>query len=216
MVRRVIIKTILICFGIFLLIGTIISAYVLKKYPLDTEEYTAVVIAAVDIEKGSVIDRHDITTKVIQLSSKNSAMATDINMVVGKKAVSDIQRNDYVKTKELLSREDWFDDDERIIVLQVSIEDRLANLIKRGSYVDILLKNEKMGTIESVLCKVRAEEILGESGTPLDSKTGMNSSTAYMKLVLNKSEREKLYNAKGMGKFIYELYCDDIQKARVN
>jgi len=212
MVKRVIIKTILICFGVFMILSTIVSAYIFKKYPLDIEEHVSVVVADQDIEEGSVIGEKDVTTKEVPLSFSNSSMATNTGQVIGKKAGSKMQRNDYITVHDLISRENWFKDDERIIILPMSIEERLANLIKKGSYVDIRLKKEASDIIETILYKVKVEDILDEKGTPLNSKTGTNSRTAYMKLVLDKNKKQKIYTARAAGRLIYELYCDETQK----
>ncbi len=212
MSKRLIIKTALICFGIFLILTSMIFIYIFKQYPLDSEEHISVVVAAVDIDEGTIIKENHITIKEIQLSASNAAIATDINQVIGKKAMSKIQRNDYVRPQVLLVKNEWFKDDERIIVLPMSIEERLANLIKKGSYVDIGLKKESSDIVETILYKVRVEDVLDETGTSLDSKSGMNTRTTYMQLILNKADRQKIYTATMSGKLIYELYCDEMQK----
>jgi hypothetical protein len=120
--------------------------------------------------------------------------------------------NGYIRTRDLVSKNNWFKNDERIIILPMSIEERLANLIKKGTYVDIRLKKEASDIVETILYKLKVEDVLDETGVSLDSKSGMNSRTAYMKLVLNKDERQKIYTAEMAGKLIYELYCDETQK----
>lgn len=212
MVKRVIIKTVLVCIGIFLILSTIAAAYIFKKYPLDVEERISVVVAAADLAEGTVIGEKDVISKEVPLSAGNSSMAANIEQVIGKKVRTKTQRNDYIRNQDLISRENWYKDEERIIILPVSIEERLANLIKKGSYVDIRLKKEPDAPIETILNKVKVEDILDETGIPLDSKAGKNSRTAYMKLVLGRNDRQKLYTARSAGKLIYELYCDDTQK----
>lgn len=210
--KRVIIKTILICLGVFMILNSIFLAYIFKKYPLDIEKHVSVIVAAKDIEEGTIIGERDVETKEVPLSVRNLTMATSMREVIGKKAGTVMKKNDYVAVKDLISRENWFKDDDRIIILPVSIEERLANLIKKGSYIDIGLKKEASNVIELILYKVKVEDILDEKGTPLDSKNGTNSRTAYMKLVLGKDRRQMIYSAKASGKLIYELYCDKTQK----
>lgn len=210
--KRLVIKTILICFGIFLILNSIVIAYVFKQYPLDVEKHVLVIVAAVDIDEGTVIEERHIKTKEIQQSASNLSLATDRGQVIGKKARVKILRNDYVRTNVLNAKKDWFQDDERIIILPMSIEERLANLIQKGSYVDIRLKKEAIDVVETILYKVRVEDVLDETGTSLNSKSGMNSRTTYMKLILDKDERQKIYTATKTGKLIYELYCDETQK----
>jgi len=185
---------------------------VFKQYPLDVEKHVLVIVAAVDIDEGTVIEERHIKTKEIQQSASNLSLATDRGQVIGKKARVKILRNDYVRTNVLNAKKDWFQDDERIIILPMSIEERLANLIQKGSYVDIRLKKEAIDVVETILYKVRVEDVLDETGTSLNSKSGMNSRTTYMKLILDKDERQKIYTATKTGKLIYELYCDETQK----
>lgn len=210
--RRLVIKTALICFGIFLIINSIALVYIFKQYPLDLDEHVSVVIAAVDIDEGTVIEKKHINTKEIQQSATNNLLLVDINQVIGTKATSKISRSDYVRSNSIMDKSEWFEDDERIIILPVNIEERLANLIQKGSFIDIRLKNEASDIVETILYKVRVEAVLDESGTAIDSKTGVNSKTAYMELILDKEERQKIYTAKTTGKLIYELYCDETQK----
>ncbi len=210
--KRLVIKTTLICMGIFLILNSIVFAYIFKRYPLDLQTHISVVVAAVDIDEGTIIQEKHIKTKEIQLSASNALLATDVGQVLGKKAKDKIMKNEYLSTSTLIDKNNWFKDDERIIILPMSIEERLANLIKKGAYVDIRLKKEASDIVETILYKVKVEDVLDETGVSLDSKSGMNSRTAYMKLILDKDERQKIYTAKMAGKLIYELYCDDTQK----
>ncbi len=207
--KRIIIKTTLICFGIFLIICTVVFSYVLKKYPLDLEKHVGVVVAAIDIDEGTIIEDRHIKKKLIQQSASNNLMLSEASLVVGQKAARKISGNDYIRSGDLIKKDSWYEEDDRIIILPVSIEERLANLIRRGSYVDIKLKKELVHEIETILSKVKVEDVLDESGNSLDSINGVNSRTAYMKLILNESERRKIYHASDSGKLIYELYCNE-------
>ncbi len=211
MSKRIIIKTTLICLGIFMILNSLALVYIFKKYPLDTEKYVPVVVAAVDIEEGTVIEKRHVRTKLVQQSVVSSSFLTDVNEVLGKKAGIKIAQSDFMRNRDLLEKSNWFQEGDRIVVLPVSIEERLANLIHKGSYIDIGLKRETGTLPEPVLTKIKVQDMLDESGTPLSSITGVNSRTAYMELVLDKSEREKIYTAISAGKLVYELYCDSAQ-----
>ncbi len=213
MSKRLIIKTTLICFGIFLILSTLIFTFLLKQYPLDSDEHILVPVAAVDIEQGTVIQEKQLKMKDIQKSASNSSIAINIGQIVGKRAKSEIWRNDYIRDRDLVSNNNWFKEDERIIILPMNIEERLANLIKKGSYVDIRLKEESKAVVETILYKVKVEDVLDEMGNSLDSKASMNTKTAYMELILDEEDRQKVYSATMSGKLIYELYCDETQKA---
>lgn len=212
MSKRLIIKTTLICIGIFLILNTLILTFIFKRYPLDFEEHIFIPVAAVDIQPGTIIQEEQLVLKEIPKSASNNSIATNISQVIGKKSTLEIKRNDYIRHSDLASKNNWFKDDERIIILPMSIEERLANLIKKGSYVDIRLKKESSDFVKTILYKVKVEDILDEMGCSLDSKSAMNSKTAYMELILNEEDRQKVYSAIVSGKLIYELYCDETQK----
>jgi hypothetical protein len=210
--KRIIIKTTLICIGVFLILNSVTLAYIFKKYPLDTEQYVPAVIAAADIDPGTVIESKHVRTKQIQKSAFSEAMETDIGNVIGKKTVGRITKSDYFREYDLLDKNNWYEQDERIIILPASVEERLANLIRKGSYIDIRLKKDTGQGIETILKKVMVTDMLDENGNSIDSITGINSRTAYMELVLGEDERRKVYTAITEGKLIYELYCDESQQ----
>ncbi len=214
MSKRLIIKTVLICLGLFLILDSAIFAYIFTKYPINTEKTVTVVVAMADIKEGTVIAESFLRKKQVYASAVNSGVETEIGNVAGKKALTNIHRDDYIRAHDLLERKDWYMDDERIIILPVSMEERLANLIRKGSYVDIRLQRDTSEVTEDILYKIQVKDVLDDAGIALDSKSAVNSKTAYLKLVLGKKDREKIYSASRSGKLIYELYCDSTQKAR--
>ncbi|HEX2925924.1 MAG TPA: SAF domain-containing protein [Ruminiclostridium sp.] len=213
--KRLVIKTLLICVGVFLILDSLMFTYIFKKYPLDMEKHVSVVVASVDIKEGMTIEERFLRTKEVPESAVNSSMVMDLGSIAGKKVLTDMHKDDYIRSYDLLDRKAWYKDDERIIVLPVSMEERLANLIKKGSLVDIRLQTNSREVIDNVLYKVRVEDVLDESGTPIGSKSAVNSKTAYLELILDKDERQKIYSAMRSGKLVYELYCDNTQKTGV-
>ncbi len=209
--KRIAVKTALITIGIFLIINSIVLFIVFKKYPIDSEKYVTVVVAIADLEPGTIIQQRHVRTKRIQLSASNEVMEKDISSVIGKKTAGKILKNDYLRNYDLVNKENWYASDDRIIIVPVNIEERLANLIKKNSYIDILLKSDATALIETILKKVKVEEMLDENGNPIDAIQGINSKTAYMKLVLGREDRQKIYTCNTKGQFIYELYCDENQ-----
>ncbi|MDF2989002.1 MAG: hypothetical protein K0R50_4512 [Eubacterium sp.] len=209
--KRIIIKTTLICIGIFLILNSAALAYIFKKYPLDLEKYIPVVVAISDIEPGTIIEPRHVRTRLIQQPAVNDSMLTELSSAIGKKTCKGISRSDYLRDSDLIERSSWYEQDERIIILPVSVEERLANLIQKGSYVDIRLRRENSSTVETVLRKIKVEDMLDENGISFGTQTGINSKTAYMKLVLNDDQRKKIYASKIQGQLIYELYCDETQ-----
>lgn len=131
MSKRLIIKTVLICIGLFLITDSALFAYIFTKYPINTEKKISVVVATTDIKEGVVIEEHFLRKKEVYASGVSANVETEISNVAGKRAINDIHKNDFIRTYELLDKKEWYKDDERIIVLPVSMEDRLANLIKK-------------------------------------------------------------------------------------
>ncbi len=206
--KRIVIKTVFICLGIFLIINALLFSYVFRKYPLDFEEHINVVVAAVDIDEGAIIEKKHLKMREIEKSASHNLYTEDINQVIGKRAEVKILREDYLRTNILQEETEWYMDDDRIIILPVNMEERLANLILKGSYIDIRLKKEGSYSVETILEKVKVLDILDEAGIPLGSGAAVNSQKAYMKLVLNADERQQIYTATSQGKLIYELYCE--------
>lgn len=210
--KRLILKTVMICVGIFILIFSGVSYFVLNKYEFDTEKRIGVLIACYDINEGDIIDVNSIAYKTIKASSLNNYMVTDNSLAVGKKVTHKTLAGDYIRKYDLLPSQKWYRNDDRIIVIQVDVETRLANLIKKGSYVDIstALNKDLTGERQLVLAKVKVEDVLDENGVSVSSDIG--SKKAFLKFILNQSEREKLNKAKAVGKLDFELYCDKTQK----
>ena len=192
-----------------MILNAVILAYIFKQYPLDLEKYVPAVIAAVDIEPGTILEPRHVRERLIKESAFNSAMETQLQNVLGKKTVGRISGSDYLRGSDLVDKSRWFAEDERIIVLPVSIEERLANLIRKGSLIDIRLKKEPGGSIETILNRIRVVDMLDENGNSIDSKSGMNSRIAYMELILDEVNRKKVYASLAEGKLIYELYCNE-------
>jgi Flp pilus assembly protein CpaB len=209
--RRLMIKTALICFGIFLILSAGIWGFILSKYPLDFEKDVPVVIAASDIKQGEVIELSQLRVKNIKESDSNQYLVADVSLVAGNKALADLKKGDYISSSILLGKKDWYKKDDRIIILPLNMEERLANLIKKGEYVDIRIRDDVTYEVRTVLSKVRVEDMLDDSGNSLSSGNAANSKTAYMKLVLQENQRQSLYTSMRAGKIIYELYCDSTQ-----
>ena len=97
------------------------------------------------------------------------------------------------------------------IILPMDVEGRLANLIKKSSLIDIKVElKDTKAPPQTVLSRVFVEDILDENGLSLGENIG--SKKAYAKVVLNNTQRDRLYVATLYGKLLYELYCDNTQK----
>jgi hypothetical protein len=212
--KRIVLKITAICLGIFIVISSLAAYYLFHNYQFDTERKYSVLIASTDINPGDVINDSMVISKTIKESCLNSYMITDKNNCISKKAISKINAGDYIVDYNLLSKESWYKDEDKIIVLPMDVEGRLANLIKKGSLIDIKVIFDKTAAIpQTVLSKVKVEDILDENGISLGDSIG--SKKAYAKVILNNQQRNKIYVATQFGKLIFELYCDSIQKPAV-
>jgi hypothetical protein len=209
--RRIVIKTSLICFGIFLLLAS--AAVWLFSSKLSGSKYTFedVIVADTKIEKGTIITELMLTEKSIPAEAKTKFMTGDKEKVVGTKAGEIIEAGDSIRTYSLLEKDKWFNDDERITVLPMEVEERMANLITRNSLIDIkTVSKEGRSLPKIVLSKVLVDDVIDENGISLGG-TGVNKK-AYAKLILSREQRDRLFAAKETGRLIYELYCNDVQK----
>lgn len=208
--KRLIIKTSLICTGIFIILASLALFFVSSKYELDTEKRYNVIVASKDIAVGDILTEASISVKEIKESGLTTHMMTDPSLCLGKKALSSVKSGDYLMSYNLLSPKAWHEGDEKIIILPMSVEERLANCIKKGSFVDIKVLPENQKTVpKTVLSRVTIDDILDENGMALGDTMG--NKKAFAVVTLDEKQRERLYTAQQVGKIIYELYCDPTQ-----
>lgn len=209
--RRIIIKTSLICFGIFMLLASAAVWFYVSKLSVSRYTFENVIVADSRIEKGTTITELMLARKSIPTEAKTRYMTGDMDRVVGTRATETIETGDFIRTYGLLEKDKWFSDDERITVLPMEVEERMANLITRNSLIDIkTVPKEGRSLPKVVLSKVLVDDVIDENGLSL-GETGVNKK-AYAKLVLTREQRERLFAARETGKLIYELYCNDGQK----
>jgi|GEM_PF-1841978 len=208
--KRLIVKTSLICTGIYIILASLAIFFVSSKYELDTENRYNVIVASKDIAAGDIITEANAGIKVIKESAYTAHMLTDPSLCIGRKALTPIKSGDYLMSYSLLSPEAWHKDDEKIIVLPMSVEERLANCIQKGSLIDIKVLPENQKTIpKTVLSRIAIDDILDENGMSLGDSLG--NKKAFAVVTLDEKQRERLYVAQQVGKIIYELYCDSTQ-----
>lgn len=209
--KRIILKTIIICVGVFLILSSFGVYYLFHNYEFEKEAKVEVLVASTDIEEGMVVNESMAALITIRESALNNYMVGDLKGVAGKKALKEIAQGDYITSYDLLPQDKWYKDEDKIIVIPMDLEARLANLIKKGSLVDIKVAYTDIKSVpQVVLPKVRIDDILDENGAATDDTIG--GKKAYGKFVLNDLQRDKIYIASQLGKLIFELYCDSTQK----
>ena len=211
MYKRVVIKTLLVSFGAFLIITSVSLYYVFNRYSLDTEKRYRVLVASRDIEEGAIINDSLVGIKTIRESALIKGMVYETGLVTGCKTTGRIKAGDYIRDYYLIEPGNIYKDDERVFILGMDMEERLANQVKKSSYIDIrvLLKNVKSPP-KTVLSKIKVDDMVDENGISLTETTG--GKKAYAKLILNENQRNRIYIARELGKLTYELYCDTTQK----
>lgn len=210
--KRIVLKTALVCLGIFIILALVSFYFFSNRYELDTEKRYRVIIAETDIPVGGVITNEMISYKTIKESGYTPHMVQNPEQIVGMKALAPIEKGDYVQGYDLLPLDKWYKDDDRTIILPMDVESRLANLIKKGSLIDVKVQfKDSTAPPQTVLSRVFVEDILDENGLSLGENIG--SKKAYAKVVLDKVQRDRVYAASKYGSLIYELYCNSTQKA---
>lgn len=208
--RRIALKTALICFGIFLLIAAGIIYYTYKNIDFDTEKKYFVYIATTDIEIGEIINESMITEKEIHESSIVPSMIFSSNDVVGKKTSIKTQAGDYITSYNLISSDEWFEDDERYTILEFNTKEHLAGLVTKNSLIDIKVElNGIYDLPKVVLSKIRVIDFIDEMGNSISVIP--SGKAIYAKLLLNEEQRNLLFAAQEKGSLIIELYCNDLQ-----
>lgn len=212
--KRIVLKTVLVCLGIFLILTSAGIYFLSSKYELDIEKKYQVFIAAADIPMGGVITDEMVAYRTIKESGYNPYMVQSPGQVVGMKVLAPILKGDYIQNYDLLPPNKWYKDDDRTIILSMDVEGRLANLIKKASLIDIKVGfKDSKAPPQTVLSRVFVEDILDENGLSLGENIG--SKKAYAKVVLDKAQRDRIYVASQYGTLIYELYCDNIQHSSI-
>jgi hypothetical protein len=212
--KRIILKTILVCLGIFLILISASIYFFSTKYELDTEKKYQVIIAAADIPTGEVITNEMVAYRTIKESGYNVHMMQNSKRVVGMKTLAPIMKGNYISEYNLIPSEKWYKAEDRTIILPMDVEGRQANLIKKGSLIDIRVERKDIiAPPQTVLSKVFVEDILDENGLSLGENIG--SKKAYAKVVLNNTQRDRIYVASQYGRLIYELYFNNTQEPSV-
>lgn len=212
--KRIILKTVLVCLGIFLILISASVYFFSTEYELDTEKKYKVIVAAADIPTGEVITNEMVAYRTIKESGYNMYMMQNSKQVVGIKTLVPIMKGDYISEYNLLPSEKWYKAEDRTIILTMDVEGRLVNLIKKGSLIDIKVERKDIiAPPQIVLSKVFVEDILDENGLSLRENIG--SKKAYAKVVLNNTQRDRIYVASQYGRLIYELYCNNTQEPSV-
>lgn len=166
--KRIIVKTVLVCLGIFLILTSAGIYFFSSRYELDTEKKYRVAVAATDIPVGSVITDEMVAYKTIKQSGYSVHMLQNSGIAVGMKALSPILKGDYIPIYDLLPPDKWYKEDDKTIILPMDVEGRLANLIKKGSLIDIKVElKDKIAPPQTILSRVFVEDILDKNGLSL-------------------------------------------------
>ena len=213
--KKLVIKTVLICTGIFIILSAAAWYYIFNTYKIDTEPSTTVLVATTTIDSNAILNESMLTTKTIKISAATDNMVRVKSECQEFKVIGQIQKGDYILKSNLIPKSKIYTDDIRAIVFPANIEDRLANLIHKGSLIDVIFNpTDPAQNPQVVLAKVRVDAVFDDSGINTEGSE-IGSKKGFLKLLLSKSQRERIYSAKLFGTLSYELYCDETQKPSV-
>lgn len=205
--KRLVIKTTLICTGIYIILAGIAVFALNSNCQLDTEKRISVMVAANDILPGEVIKDFMVEYRNIRESDFSPNMLTQKDQYINFKTSILVKSGDYIFSYNLMSPDKWKSEDARTIVLPMNIDERLANLMQKGSIINIKVLPEGRKTIPKlVLSRITVSYMLDENGLSMGDSIG--NKKAYAVVVLNDLQRDRLYAAMQDGKLMYELYCD--------
>lgn len=208
--KRLIIKTSLICTGIFFILASLAVYLVTSNYRIEPGSQYSVLAAVKDISAGDILTEANTGIRTVTESHLTPNMLTDPSQCIGSKALSPVKKGEYILTYSLLPPSRWNKDDEKIIVIPMSVEERLANRICKGSIIDIKVLPESQKTIPRiVLSHITVEDMLDENGMAAGEALG--SKKGFAVVTLDSKQRDRLYAAQQVGRIIYELYCNSIQ-----
>lgn len=209
--KRLVAKTTLICTGIYIILVAIAIFILNSNYQLDTEKRINVIVAANDTLPGEVINDSMVEYRSIRESDFSTNMLLQPDQCINFKTLVPVKSGDYIFSYNLIPPDKWKSEDARIIVLPMSIDERLANLIKKGSIINIKVLPEGKKTIPKlVLSRITISDMLDDNGLSVGDAIG--NKKAYVVLILNAQQRDRLYAAMQDGKLMYELYCDLTQQ----
>jgi len=207
MLKKAIIKAVLITFGAMLLLTSALSYIMLKSKIIEqSERRVRVCVASRNIRKGDIISEDMLEEKLIRVTDSTGGMVSSPSDAKGRVAVSDIRTGDYIRKYELADAD--IGNDERITVVGAEFPERLANLIKKGSRIDVRLKIRGERTY-LLFSGLNVDDVRDELGPVTPENAG--SKRVYLQLKLSREQLEKLYAARDTGDIVYELYQNDAQ-----
>ncbi len=198
--------------GIFIILASVAVFILSMKYDLDSEKRVNVLVASKDILSGDIINESMIEYRTIRESDISPSMLIGLEQCVGSKASAPVKSGDCLYSYNLLPPDYWQENDSRILTLPMTVDERLANLIRKGSVINIkVLPQAKKAIPLLVLSKVPILDMLDENG--LSQGDTLGNKKAFAILVLSSEQRDRVYAAIQYGKLLYELYCDSTQPA---
>lgn len=215
--KRLVIKTALICWGIFLVIIGGILYFMNNPENQIKRETTTVLVANMNIKAGQKLTS-DLYRKIkipVDFVTPKMVKASELSVskVYGNNVwcTSEIYRGEYIMKDDLDTIGAKVKKDLRITIIPLDMEGRLANLIKKGSVVD--LRVQEAGSNNSTKLVLQGLEILDmldEAGN--STVLSAPSRKAYIKVMLDRNKLDALYKAQNAGKIIMELYVSPLQQ----
>lgn len=207
-----------------LVIGGLITYYQSKIEKLVIPEKIIVVKSQNDIKRGEIIKGKDLEEVEIYVPDRHPKAIGDMSEAIGKVAITDIVEDRAILKNELMEKEKWFQEDERLLGIKFSdFTDMIGGDAQPGDVVDVMVsyprKEMPNGEIsikppELVVGQIRIVQIFDTNNVSfVDTKEkAFKPITALFKLT--NQEESAIDIAQKKGRIYLRKHGNQIQKEK--
>jgi hypothetical protein len=167
----------------FIFYSHFLNSYLENKFQRETEsKKLSVFLLNKDMSQGEVFRIEDIREERVEesfLKSIENVIETKKEEIVGKVAISDIEKDRLVYKDLLLDEDEYFkiqqELDYRLVAMNIGIQDRIGGILKIGDLVDLNISTmDKDGGVsyETFLPEMKIEDIRDEKGLRVEGGGG--------------------------------------------
>lgn len=185
-------KTMIIAFSI-LIIGGLITYYQNKISKIEVPEKVTAVIADKVIKRGEVISGSHLREVRVYKPDKLSDGINDMSILIGKVALTTVMKGKEITENEITSRDEWFDENERIVGITFKhFTDIVGGKARPGDVVDVMVsyplvekKDGEMAVMEPevIVEGIELEDVLNENNISYKDAKDKMSFKPYTVLV---------------------------------
>lgn len=218
-------KPILITSGVFIIIIGIMLYFYIKDPSrnylyIDTSEKIDIILARRDIGIGETLTNEDVY--ILTVDKENilnfDAVHFDMEDIVDKKVLYPINQNQFIYKNYLLSKENWYEDKVRY-ALPITIPGTVANSVRAGDYVDVLvayseedINEEFPKNYDIVISKALIEELKDSNGLRVQEDSLIPS---FALISFSYNELDNYLDAQNKGNIFLTIYDDPSIEASI-